>query len=72
MSISHAGSFQIVAEEAHEDSEDLDAPSVVGEPAFFDGRPRSATLGEAMLLDHARILALRLRMASSVIASRRG
>jgi CRP/FNR family cyclic AMP-dependent transcriptional regulator len=159
VSISHAGPFQIVAEEAHEDSEDLlflpdatasewatvfshadvrqvsaglavlqageedralylltegtlavripreetafksiDAPSVVGELAFFDGRPRSATLdaltdvqvvrldmeafkrlsaenpalGEAMLLDLARILALRLRMASDVIASLRG
>ena len=76
----------------------IDAPSVVGELAFFDGRPRSATLdavtdvqvvrldmesfrrlsaehpalGEAMLLDLARILALRLRMASDVIASLRG
>jgi CRP/FNR family cyclic AMP-dependent transcriptional regulator len=76
----------------------IDAPSVVGELAFFDGRPRSATLdavtdvqvvrldmeafkrlsaehpalGEAMLLDLARILALRLRMASGVIASLRG
>jgi CRP/FNR family transcriptional regulator, cyclic AMP receptor protein len=159
VSISHVGPFQIVAEEAHEDAEDLlflpgasaadwanvfehaqvlevseglavlqageedralylltegtlavripreetafksiDAPSVVGELAFFDGRPRSATLdavtdvqvvrldmeafkrlsaehpalGEAMLLDLARILALRLRMASEVIASLRG
>ena len=105
MSISHIGPFQIVVEEAHEDSEDLlflpeatatdwakifsfaevlevsaglalvqagendralylltegtvgvrmpreetafksiDAPSVVGELAFFDGSPRSATL----------------------------
>ena len=159
MSIEHAGPFQIVAEEAHEDSTDLlflpdatasdwatifqyaevreipaglalvqageddraiylltdgtlgvripraetafksiDAPSVVGELAFFDGSPRSATLdavtdvqvvridmdcfhklsaaepqlAEAMLMDLARILALRLRMASDVIASLRG
>ena len=159
MSISHAGPFQIVIEEAHEDSEDLlflpeatatdwakifsfaevlqvsaglalvqageddralylltegtlgvrmpraetafksiDAPSVVGELAFFDGSPRSATLdaltdvqvvridmdcfhrlseaepqlAQSMLLDLARILALRLRMASDVISSLRG
>jgi CRP-like cAMP-binding protein len=71
----------------------IDAPSVVGELAFFDGAPRSATLdalsdvqvvridmdcfrqlsdaepelAEAMLMDLARILALRLRMASEVI-----
>src|SRR4029077_5356837 len=76
----------------------IDAPSVVGELAFFDGSPRSATLdavtdvqvvridadafqqraaaepalAQAMLLDLARILALRLRMASDVIASLRG
>jgi CRP/FNR family transcriptional regulator, cyclic AMP receptor protein len=76
----------------------VDAPSVLGELAFFDGRPRSATLaavtdvevvrldadafaslsaeapelGHAMLLDLARILALRLRMASQVIAQLRG
>ena len=159
MSISHAGPFQIVSEEAHEDSADLlfmpeatamdwatifsyadvrevpaglalvqageddralylltegtlsvrvpraetafksiDAPSVVGELAFFDGAPRSATLdavtdvqvvridtdafrrlteaepqlAQTMLMDLARILALRLRMASDVIASLRG
>jgi CRP/FNR family transcriptional regulator, cyclic AMP receptor protein len=159
VSIEHAGPFQIVAEEAHEDSTDLlflpdatasdwatifqyaevreipaglalvqageddraiylltdgtlgvripraetafksiDAPSVVGELAFFDGSPRSATLdaitdvqvvridldafhrlsdaepalAQAMLMDLARILALRLRMASDVIASLRG
>jgi CRP/FNR family transcriptional regulator, cyclic AMP receptor protein len=159
VSIEHAGPFQIVAEEAREDSTDLlflpeatasdwatifqyaevleisaglalvqageedrsiylltdgtlgvripraetafksiDAPSVVGELAFFDGSPRSATLdavtdvqvvridmecfrklsdaeprlAEAMLMDLARILALRLRMASDVIASLRG
>ena len=76
----------------------IDAPSVLGELAFFDGRPRSATLdavtdvevvrldagafarlsaeapqlAHAMLLDLARILALRLRMASAVIAQLRG
>jgi CRP/FNR family transcriptional regulator, cyclic AMP receptor protein len=76
----------------------IDAPSVLGELAFFDGRPRSATLSavtdvevvrldaealarlsadapelaQAMLLDLARILALRLRMASEVIAELRG
>jgi CRP-like cAMP-binding protein len=76
----------------------IDAPSVVGELAFFDGRPRSATLdaitdvevvrldeqgferlseaapelAQAMLRDLARILALRLRMASDVIANLRG
>jgi CRP/FNR family cyclic AMP-dependent transcriptional regulator len=159
VSLSHAGPFQIVAEEAREDSADLlfmpdatatdwatifnyaqvrevpaglalvqageddralylltegslavriprgetafksiDAPSVVGELAFFDGAPRSATLdaitdvqvvrvdmdaferlseaepalAQTMLLDLARILALRLRMASDVIASLRG
>ena len=160
MSISHAGPFQIVIEEAHEDSADLlflpeatatdwakifsfaevlevsaglalvqagederalylltegtvgvrmpreetafksiDAPSVLGELAFFDGSPRSATLdaltdvqvvqdrhascfgrlseaepalAHAMLMDLARILALRLRMASDVISSLRG
>jgi CRP-like cAMP-binding protein len=158
VSVSHAGPFQIVIEEAHEDSADLlfmpeatatdwakifsvaevlevseglalvqagederalylltegtlgvrmpreetafktiDAPSVVGELAFFDGRPRSATLdavtdvevvrldqegferladaapelAHAMLRDLARILALRLRMASEVIANLR-
>jgi CRP/FNR family cyclic AMP-dependent transcriptional regulator len=75
----------------------IDAPSVVGELAFFDGRPRSATLdavtdvevvrldqagfdrlteaapelARAMLRDLARILALRLRMASEVIANLR-
>ena len=159
MSIDHAGPFQIVAEEAHEESAELlflpdatasdwatifgyaqvlevsaglalvqageddralyllidgtlgvrmpreetafksiDAPSVVGELAFFDGAPRSATLdaltdvqvarfdlegfrrlseaepalAEAMLMDLARILALRLRMASEVIERLRG
>jgi CRP-like cAMP-binding protein len=72
----------------------VEAPSVLGELAFFDGGPRSATLdavtdvevvrldaagfarlsadapelAQAMLLDLARILALRLRMASAVIA----
>jgi CRP-like cAMP-binding protein len=75
----------------------IDAPSVVGELAFFDGRPRSATLdavtdvevvrldeagferlaaaepdlAHIMLRDLARILALRLRMASEVIANLR-
>ena len=75
----------------------IDAPSVVGELAFFDGRPRSATLdavtdvevvrldqagferlaaaapelAHAMLRDLARILALRLRIASEVIANLR-
>ncbi len=159
MSIDHAGGFQIVSEEAHEDSAELlfmpeataadwatiftyaevrevsaglalvqageadralyllidgtlavrmpreetafktiDAPSVVGELAFFDGAPRSATLdaltdvqvvridldcfnelseaepelAQAMLMDLARILALRLRMASDVIERLRG
>jgi CRP-like cAMP-binding protein len=159
VSIDHAGPFQIVAEEAHEESAELlflpdatasdwatifgyaqvlevsaglalvqageddralyllidgtlgvrmpreetafksiDAPSVVGELAFFDGAPRSATLdavtdvqvarfdlegfrrlseaepalAEAMLMDLARILALRLRMASEVIERLRG
>jgi CRP/FNR family transcriptional regulator, cyclic AMP receptor protein len=159
VSVSHAGPFQIVTEEAHEESADLlfmpeatamdwatifsyaevrevsaglalvqagendralylltegtlavripreetafksiDAPSVVGELAFFDGAPRSATLdamtdvqvvridpdafrrlseaepqlAQTMLMDLARILALRLRMASDVIASLRG
>lgn len=159
MNLSHAGPFQIVAEEAHEDAADIqfmpeataadwakvfsyaevlsvpaglavmqageddrglylltdgtlgvrlpreegafktiDAPAVVGELAFFDGRPRSATLdavtdvdvvrldpagferlsaqepelAQAMLRDLARVLALRLRMASDVIASLRG
>ena len=76
----------------------IDAPSVLGELAFFDGRPRSATLdavtdvevvrldqagferlaaaapelAHAMLRDLARILALRLRLASAVIADLRG
>jgi CRP/FNR family transcriptional regulator, cyclic AMP receptor protein len=76
----------------------IEAPSVVGELAFFDGAPRSATLdaltdvqvvridldcfrqlsdaepalAEAMLMDLARILALRLRMASDVIERLRG
>jgi CRP/FNR family transcriptional regulator, cyclic AMP receptor protein len=76
----------------------IEAPAVVGEVAFFDGRPRSATLvavtdvecarldpdgfdrlsaaqpelARAMLLDLARILALRLRMANDVIAGLRG
>ncbi len=159
MSIDHAGGFQIVSEEAHEESAELlfmpeatasdwatiftyaqvrevsaglalvqageddralyllidgtlavrmpreesafktiDSPSVVGELAFFDGAPRSATLdaltdvqvvridmncftelseaepelAQAMLLDLARILALRLRMASDVIERLRG
>jgi CRP/FNR family cyclic AMP-dependent transcriptional regulator len=75
----------------------IDAPSVLGELAFFDGRPRSATLdavtdvevvrldasaferlaaeapglAQAMLVDLGRILALRLRMASDVIAELR-
>ena len=159
MSVEHAGPFQVVMEEAHEESADLlfmpeatatdwatifsyaevrevsaglalvqageddralylltegtlavripreetafksiDAPSVVGELAFFDGSPRSATLdamtdvqvvrisldafnrlsdaepqlAQSMLMDLARVLALRLRMASDVIASLRG
>ena len=72
----------------------IEAPAVVGELAFFDGLPRSATLvaetdveavridpaaldrlaadepelARAFLLGLARILALRLRMASDVIA----
>ena len=76
----------------------IDAPSVLGELAFFDGRPRSATLdavtdvevvrldadafvrlsaeapelAHAMLVDLGRVLALRLRMASEVIAQLRG
>ena len=76
----------------------IDAPSVLGELAFFDGRPRSATLDAvtdvevvrldvaafdrlaehapdlamAMIVDLARILALRLRLASEVIAELRG
>jgi CRP-like cAMP-binding protein len=76
----------------------IDAPSVLGELAFFDGRPRSATLdavtdvevvrldadaftrlsaaapelAHAMLVDLGRILALRLRLASAVIADLRG
>jgi len=76
----------------------IDAPSVLGELAFFDGMPRSATLdavtdvevvrldvaafdrlleyepalAHAMLRDLARILALRLRLASAVIADLRG
>jgi len=75
----------------------IEAPSVLGELAFFDGLPRSATLdaqtdvevvridqgafaalraaapelAAAMLLDLARILALRLRLASAVIADLR-
>jgi CRP-like cAMP-binding protein len=75
----------------------IEAPAVVGELAFFDGRPRSATLeaitdvesarldpdgfarlaaaepelARAMLFDLARILALRLRIASDVIAELR-
>ena len=75
----------------------IDAPSVLGELAFFDAQPRSATLdavtdvevvrldtaafdrllehepalAHAMLRDLARILALRLRMASEVIAELR-
>jgi CRP-like cAMP-binding protein len=76
----------------------IDAPSVLGELAFFDAQPRSATLdaitdvevvrldtaafdrlrehepalAHAMLHGLARILALRLRMASEVIADLRG
>jgi CRP-like cAMP-binding protein len=76
----------------------IDAPSVLGELAFFDGQPRSATLDAitdvevvrldvaafdrlaehapdlamAMIVDLARILALRLRLASAVIAELRG
>jgi CRP-like cAMP-binding protein len=75
----------------------IEAPAVVGELAFFDGLPRSATLvaetdveavrfdpaaferlaaddpdlARRLLLDLARILALRLRMASDVIAELR-
>src|SRR4051794_37171329 len=76
----------------------IDAPSVLGELAFFDGHPRSATLDAVtdcqvvrigmaafenlreyepalaylMLHDLARIIALRLRLASAVIAGLRG
>jgi CRP/FNR family cyclic AMP-dependent transcriptional regulator len=76
----------------------IEAPAVVGELAFFDGRPRSATLeaitdveaarldpdgfrrlaatepelAREMLLDRARVLALRLRIATDVIAELRG
>src|SRR3954464_955627 len=75
----------------------IDAPSVLGELAFFDGHPRSATLdavtdvevvrlddagfarlsaeapelAHTMLVDLGRVLALRLRMASEVIADLR-
>ena len=75
----------------------IEAPAVVGELAFFDGLPRSATLvaetdveavridpsaldrlaaeepalARALLLDLARVLALRLRMASDIIAELR-
>src|SRR3954465_712171 len=75
----------------------IDAPSVLGELAFFDAQPRSATLdavtevevvrldtaasapppeqepalANAMLRDLARVLALRLRIASEVIAELR-
>ncbi len=82
----------------HEDQQKtfkaIDAPSVVGEVAFIDGGPRSATLfaitdgelerlrmesfevlaarepelGRAILLDLARIVTQRLRLASDVIA----
>ena len=76
---------------------EIEAPAVVGELAFFDGLPRSATLealtdvevarldpagferlseaapelARRVLLDLARILAMRLRLASDVIASLR-
>jgi CRP/FNR family transcriptional regulator, cyclic AMP receptor protein len=76
----------------------IDAPSVLGELAFVDGYPRSATLdavtpcevvrldlaafdrlhehepglAHLILRDLARILALRLRLASAVIAELRG
>ena len=76
----------------------IEAPAVVGELAFFDGLPRSATLealtdveavrldpaaldrladeepelARLLLLGLARVLALRLRMASDVIAELRG
>jgi CRP-like cAMP-binding protein len=72
----------------------IDAPSVLGEVAFLDGGPRSATivgttdgellrlrmesfevlsardpeLGRAILLDLARIVTRRLRLANDVIA----
>jgi CRP/FNR family transcriptional regulator, cyclic AMP receptor protein len=72
----------------------IEAPSVLGEVAFLDGEPRSATLfaitdgelerlrmesfevlsarepelGRAILLDLARIVTQRLRLASDVIA----
>jgi CRP/FNR family transcriptional regulator, cyclic AMP receptor protein len=75
----------------------IEAPSVLGELAFFDGMPRSATLeaktdvevvridpdafaapraaapelASTMLLDLARVLALRLRLASAVIVDLR-
>ena len=105
-----AGPFRIVDDEVTEGTlgvqlprgespfKSIEAPAVVGELAFFDGRPRSATLealsdvecarldpagferlsaaepdlARAMLLDLARILALRLRIASDVIAELRG
>ena len=77
---------------------EIEAPSVVGELAFLDGSPRSATLdavtdvevvrlddagfarlsaeapelARAMLVDLGRIMALRLRIASEVIADLRG
>jgi CRP-like cAMP-binding protein len=75
---------------------EVDAPSVLGEVAFIDGKPRSVglvaltecellrmsveafevlnahhpELGRAILLDLARILAMRLRIATNLIAQR--
>jgi CRP-like cAMP-binding protein len=88
------GSLGVRAPRAEHAFKTIDAPAVVGEVAFFDGLPRSATLeaitdvevvrlspgdldrldpalARAMLHDLARVLALRLRLATDVIESLR-
>src|SRR5206468_1353001 len=72
----HAGPFVVFAEETHEDSADLlfmpDATAAEWATAFARLGGEAPGLAHAMLVDLGRIMALRLRMASEVIAQLRG
>ena len=88
------GTVGVVLPDGSQPFKDIAAPSVLGEVAFMDGKPRSLTLialdecealrltvdafdvlaahdpglGRAILFDLGRILALRLRLATELLA----
>jgi CRP-like cAMP-binding protein len=88
------GTVGVVLPDATHPFKEITAPSVLGEVAFMDGKPRSTTLialdecealrltvdafevlaahdpglGRAILFDLGRILALRLRLATELLA----